>query len=75
MKQWKEHMKLYKKSESEIPSEPMTSIELVLDNHGRLCMQKRLPGENEVNTFSSQIVTLLMIAVNHLYWCMYLFFH
>nr|WDE40200.1 acetyl-CoA carboxylase [Tegillarca granosa] len=55
MKQWKEHIKLYKKSESEIPTEPMTSIELVLDNHGRLCMQKRLPGENEIGMVAWQL--------------------
>ncbi|KAJ8315639.1 LOW QUALITY PROTEIN: hypothetical protein KUTeg_007789 [Tegillarca granosa] len=55
MKQWKEHIKLYKKSEGEIPTEPMTSIELVLDNHGRLCMQKRLPGENEIGMVAWQL--------------------
>ncbi len=33
----------------EKPSDPLSWIELVLDNRGELCELNRLPGENEVS--------------------------
>ena len=50
MKLWKEHVRVCQKSEVDCstPEDMMTHIELVLDSHGRFCMQNRLPGENEV---------------------------
>ena len=49
LKMWESHMKKYKLGDEDMPGEIISCKELVLDSHGHLCMQNRLPGENEVS--------------------------
>ncbi|XP_048240447.1 acetyl-CoA carboxylase-like isoform X4 [Haliotis rufescens] len=48
MKLWKEHYQRHHLPPRDMPTDALVSTELVLDSHGNLCMQKRLPGENEI---------------------------
>jgi hypothetical protein len=48
MIQWKEYLQIHKLKEKDIPEDPFSFTELVLDNRGNLLMQNRLPGQNEV---------------------------
>ncbi|XP_033740192.1 acetyl-CoA carboxylase-like isoform X1 [Pecten maximus] len=52
---WKDHVTRYKLEESDIPSEVFSSKELVLDTQDRLCVQNRLPGENEIGMVAWQV--------------------
>ncbi|CAC5416440.1 ACACA [Mytilus coruscus] len=55
LKQWKEYIQLHKLKESDIPEDPYSCTELVLDNRGNLLMQNRLPGQNEVGMVAWQL--------------------
>ncbi|ESP03134.1 hypothetical protein LOTGIDRAFT_199489 [Lottia gigantea] len=45
---WKEYYKVTKQEEREASDDVFKCIELVVDNHGNLLQQNRLPGENEI---------------------------
>ncbi|XP_071137494.1 acetyl-CoA carboxylase-like isoform X4 [Mytilus edulis] len=55
LKQWKEYIQLHRLKESDIPEDPYSCTELVLDNRGNLLMQNRLPGQNEVGMVAWQL--------------------
>ncbi|KAL5009691.1 hypothetical protein ScPMuIL_011996 [Solemya velum] len=47
-KQWKQYQQEFGVLDADVPADSFSSVELVLDSHGRLCLQNRLPGENEI---------------------------
>ena len=55
MIQWKEYLQIHKLKEKDIPEDPFSFTELVLDNRGNLLMQNRLPGQNEVGMVAWQM--------------------
>ena len=53
LKIWKTFVDQNGKPDSLIPTEVITCKELVLDSHGQILEQNRLPGENEVRNQNS----------------------
>ena len=63
------------KPDSLIPTEVITCKELVLDSHGQILEQNRLPGENEVRNQTHYVSIMFASLVQPWNLCPYLTLH